>query len=126
PDGWTTPPVKGKAQPRIEGRRVPTGKKGPKGEQLPGRDASGRVIGMDIEHLVKRPGEGQRDAMRRVETVWGRLLIETPLANLWEQARKEVQGERQMKGISKLEADKLYNKTRDRFWELCRNDEAAT
>ena len=82
---------------------------------------------LDIGDFQLLPGEKtQRQALARIRTVFSRLVSETPLGPVWEQARREVVGKRSLENATRQEMLDLYDKVRNKFWDLAREDPRAS
>jgi len=110
-DEAKSPEVTGGKRAYIDETRVPTKKR----------------RRLDIGDFQLLPGEKtQRQALTRIRTVFSRLVSETPLGPVWEQARSEVVGKRSLENASRQEMLDLYDKVRNKFWDLARKDPGAS
>jgi hypothetical protein len=105
PDPGSTiraPRVTGRAQPRIDGKRVP----------------GAPPVRLDRQHIPLRPGETADAAVARVSTVFGRKLSDYPfLQSLWNDARASVLRRRTLTADNYAD---LYDLTRNAFWRRVR------
>ncbi|MCD0449192.1 pre-toxin TG domain-containing protein [Actinocorallia sp. API 0066] len=99
------PVVRGGKKPHISDTSVPTTKR----------------TRTDIEHLPRQPGETGRAALQRVRRVIGRRIDQTPLNEVWAEARRRVVGDRSLEHATRQEMVDLYDRVRDRFWLLARD-----
>jgi hypothetical protein len=79
----------------------------------------------DIENIARLPGETQRQAVKRVNTVNGQPISETPLSSAWEQARAKVLKGRTVESLGADGALVAYKRTQQEFWKAVRQDPAA-
>jgi hypothetical protein len=106
----TRPQVTGGARPRIDDIPVPTRRR-PR---------------LDIEDILRLPGETQRQAVARVKNVIGQRLSDTKLGPIWEKATEDVVAGRSLESATRQEMFDLYDKVRNRFWDLVKKDPAAS
>jgi hypothetical protein len=97
----------GQSKPRIGGKAVAKQPRPPR---------------VDVEHIARLPGETLPEALARVRTVIGQNLSETPANEAWNRAREFVL---KTNNLTASNYEKLYNATRQRFWQEIRNDPAA-
>lgn len=111
PSQATRPEVTGGKRPRVGDVRV----------------ATRRVRRLDIGDFELRPGETtQLQALARIKRVIFKKISDTPLGRVWEQARREVVGNRSLESATRQEMLGLYDKVRNRFWDLAGKDPGAT
>ncbi|GIH21248.1 hypothetical protein [Rugosimonospora africana] len=106
-EGMTSPRTTGGSRPRIDGHPVPTSK----------RDR------VDIQDVPRLPGETQREALARVHQVVGRdVSTYGEVRAAWNRARDHVTS---TEPLARHNYVKLYDRTRERFWQEIRADPAA-
>jgi hypothetical protein len=110
-DTATRPDVTGGQRPRIADVPVPTKQR----------------RRLDIGDFRLLPGElTQTQALHRIRQVIGKRLSDTPLRSVWQQARTEIVGTRSLENATRQEMFDLYDRVRNRFWDLCKKDPDAT
>jgi len=97
----------GRTRPRIGGHAVPRTRR-PR---------------LDLGDLPRRPGEGARAALARVQGVIGKKISDVPPLKLaWEKARARILKDNTLEASN---YSKLYDATRNQFWKEVRADPAA-
>ncbi|WP_297324639.1 DUF4157 domain-containing protein [Nitrosomonas sp.] len=111
-EGIETPAHKGIKKPTMAGKSVPTR----------------QIRRLDIDDLFLRPGETQRQALDRVNSVIGHKISDTPLRDAWEAARTKVLDGRDINTITREEMigkGGFYDKVRDAFWDEVQANDSA-